>query len=87
MAYTKREKMQKFKQTITLNNGVVMPKIGFGTYKVTDPASSIDAIKYAINIGYRMIDTAHFYQNHHLIAQAIKESEKHRKDLFIVSKI
>lgn len=72
---------------MTLNNGVQMPRIGFGTYRLTDPKTSILAIKHAIDAGYLMLDTAEYYQNHHLIAQAIKESSKKREELFITSKI
>ena len=73
--------------TVTLNNGVKMPIFGFGSYKVEDGKQAIEAIKYALTLGYRHIDTASFYDNEALIAQAIKESGIPREEIFITSKI
>lgn len=60
---------------------------GFGSYKVEDGKQAIEAIKYALTLGYRHIDTASFYDNEALIAQAIKESGIPREEIFITSKI
>lgn len=74
-------------KTVTLNNGVKMPIFGFGSYKVEDGKQAIEAIKYALTLGYRHIDTASFYDNETLIAQAIKESGIPREEIFITSKV
>lgn len=73
--------------TIKLNNGVEMPVLGYGTYKITDPVKGHDAMVHAINYGYHMIDTADIYKNHEIVRQAIMDSNKTREDLFITSKI
>jgi diketogulonate reductase-like aldo/keto reductase len=79
--------MKVINTKIKLNNGVEMPQVGYGSYKVTDPITGYEAIKTAINDGYLMIDTAELYGNQTLIAKAIKDSNKKREDLFITSKI
>ena len=50
-------------EKIKLNNGVEMPVFGFGTYKVKDPAECERSVTTAIGAGYRLIDTAQFYDN------------------------
>ena len=67
---------------ITLNNGVKMPIIGFGTFKVEDGQQTIDAVKCALSMGYRHIDTAAVYQNEEGVGQAIKESGVPREEIF-----
>lgn len=67
----------------TLNDGVNIPMIGLGTGKLTDQCT--ETVKKAIEIGYRHIDTATYYQNHQLIKKAIEGFP--RKDLFITSKL
>ncbi|AGM25377.1 aldo/keto reductase [Spiroplasma chrysopicola] len=72
---------------ITLNNGVAMPIIGYGTYLVTDQAKGLAAITHAINYGYQLIDTADIYHNHALVREAILNSNQPRENLFITTKI
>jgi hypothetical protein len=48
--------------TLTLNDGVVMPLFGFGTYRLTDPTESLNTCVHALNIGHRLLDTAQFYE-------------------------
>jgi len=79
--------MKLINKKITLNNGVEMPQVGYGTYKIQDDHQGVQAIKHAINHGYLMIDTAEYYDNQKLIAKAIALSDKTREDLFITSKI
>jgi len=79
--------MKKIDLKIKLNNGIEIPQIGYGSYKVTDPKTGYEAIKEAINYGYLMIDTAEIYGNHKIIARAIKDSNKEREELFLTSKI
>ena len=67
-----------------LSNGVKIPSIGFGTYKSGDDEETAKIIKNALNLGYKMIDTASFYNNEVGIGNGIKESDIDRKDIFIV---
>lgn len=68
---------------ITLNNGVKMPLVGFGTWNVR----RADIISDALSVGYRLIDTARMYVNEELVGQAIKESGISRDELFITTKL
>lgn len=73
-------------ETYQLHNGVEIPKIGFGTWKITDPETGVQSIKDAIAAGYRLIDTAEAYGNEELVGKAIKECGLKREELFITSK-
>lgn len=77
-------------QTITLNNGVVMPQLGFGVYQI--PAEeTAEAVYQAIKVGYRSIDTALLYGNEKEtgegIQRAIEEGLVTREELFVTSKL
>ena len=72
---------------ITLSNGVKMPKLGYGTYKVKDPIEGKTTILKAIEIGYRLFDTAQVYANEEVLGAAIKESGLPREEFFITTKI
>lgn len=72
---------------ITLNNGVKMPKVGFGVYQVTDQNECRQAVLDAIDVDYRLIDTAQAYGNEEAVGEAIKMSGVDRKDLFITTKV
>ena len=68
-----------------LNNGLEMPLLGLGVYDMHGE-EAVNAVKTAIDIGYRLIDTAEMYTNEKQIGIAIKESEITRKDLFVTTK-
>lgn len=70
-----------------LHNGVQMPWIGLGVYKAEDGDEVIQAIKWAIDAGYRSIDTASLYENEAGVGQAIAESHVPREELFITTKV
>jgi diketogulonate reductase-like aldo/keto reductase len=72
---------------VTLHNGVKMPYVGLGVYKMTDKEETINAVKAAIDYGYRMVDTAAFYQNEDAVGKAVKESGLSREEIFITSKV
>jgi 2,5-diketo-D-gluconate reductase A len=74
-------------QTITLNNGVQMPLLGFGVFQVTDQAECERAVLDAISTGYRLIDTAASYMNEEAVGRAIKASGIPREELFITTKL
>ncbi|UZR96833.1 aldo/keto reductase [Chondrinema litorale] len=69
-----------------LNNGVEIPKLGYGTWMIED-AASVDAVKDAIKIGYRHIDTAQAYQNERGVGKGIKESGVNREEIFVTTKL
>ena len=72
---------------IKLNNGVIMPQIGFGTIGLTDEVEANEVILNAINAGYRLFDTAQGYGNEAIVGQAIKNSPIPRDELFITTKL
>lgn len=72
--------------TIKLNNGVEMPRIGYGVYQV-NPEECKRCVADALSVSYRMIDTAQAYHNEEGVGAAVKESGIARSELFIVSKI
>lgn len=71
---------------IKLNNGIEMPTLGFGVYQI-DEKHCEQAVLDAIDVGYRLIDTATAYQNERQVGNAIKVSGIDRKDLFITTKL
>ena len=73
-------------ETIRLNNGVEMPLLGYGLFKV-DPKESERCVRDALSVGYRMIDTAQFYVNEEGVGKAIADSGIAREDIFLVTKI
>lgn len=73
--------------TITLNNGVDMPQLGFGVFQVPDLSQAETAVSDALNTGYRLIDTAVAYQNEEAVGKAIRESSIKREDIFLTSKL
>ncbi|AUM62757.1 aldo/keto reductase [Spiroplasma monobiae] len=74
-------------KNLKLNNGLTIPQIGLGTYKLTDENETLNSIKAALESGYRHIDTATVYNNHKVVARALKESNVKREEVFITSKI
>lgn len=74
-------------QTTTLNNGVVMPMLGFGVYQMNDAAECEAAVAAALRAGYRLIDTAASYGNEEAVGRAIASSGIPRSELFITTKL
>ena len=79
--------MNKLTDTYTLNNGVKIPVIGFGTWQSKDGEEAYQAVKAALDAGYRHIDTAAAYGNEESVGKAIKDSGVAREDLFVTSKL
>ncbi len=75
------------KKYFNLNNQTSIPSIGFGTWQTPDGETSIEAVKCAINSGYKHIDAAAVYANEASVGKGIKESGIDRKELFITSKV
>lgn len=72
---------------IKLNNGISIPPIGFGVYRVKDLEECENSVVEAINTGYRLIDTATAYQNEEAVGRAIKRCGVPREELFITTKL
>lgn len=72
---------------VTLRNGVEMPKVGLGVYKMTNPEETVRAITVALETGYRAIDTASFYDNEKEVGEAIRISGIPREEIFVTTKV
>ena len=72
---------------VTLNNGQQMPRFGIGTYNVPGDSTAADAVLFALNNGYRHIDTAHAYRVERGVGQAITESGVPREEIWVTSKL
>ena len=79
--------IKSLQDTVTLHNGVKMPGFGLGVYKAEDGEEVITAIKSAVQVGYRAIDTATVYKNEEGVGIAIKECGVPREELFITTKV
>ena len=75
-----------FNKTITLSNGVVVPQLALGTWLIDDSKVS-DAVKAAITLGYRHIDTAQAYANERGVGKGVRESGIAREEIFVTSKV
>ena len=83
MDICKKNSMQKVK----LNNGVEMPILGFGVFQISDLGECEKSVSDALEVGYRLIDTAASYQNESAVGNAIRNSGITREDLFITTKL
>ncbi|HUD90257.1 aldo/keto reductase [Sphingobium sp.] len=73
--------------SVTLNNGVEMPILGFGVFQVPDPAECERSVRDAIDVGYRLLDTAASYGNEESVGAAIKNHGIDRGELFVTTKL
>lgn len=72
---------------VTLNNGVQMPSLGFGVFQVPDPAECERSVRDAIDVGYRLLDTATSYGNEEAVGNAIRSHGIDRSELFVTTKL
>jgi len=72
--------------TIALNNGVEIPQLGFGVFKIK-PEQTAEATRTALDVGYRHIDTAQMYGNEKEVGQAVRDSGLDRGEVFVTSKL
>jgi diketogulonate reductase-like aldo/keto reductase len=83
--------MKKMKLTLqstkTLHNGVEMPRLGLGVYKMTNPEESVRAMTTALQGGYRAIDTASLYGNEKEVGESVRTSGIKREDVFVTTKV
>ncbi|TSE08935.1 MULTISPECIES: aldo/keto reductase [Aquimarina] len=81
------KKITDIKGAFTLHNGVEMPYLGLGVYLADNDNEVIDAIHWALDTGYRHIDTASIYKNEEGVGKAIQSSSVPREEIFVVSKV
>lgn len=81
------KKITDIKGTYELHNGVEMPYFGLGTYKADNDQEVIDAVNYALKIGYRHIDTAAAYKNEEGVGKAVAQSDVAREAIFVTTKV
>jgi 2,5-diketo-D-gluconate reductase A len=74
-------------KTVTLNNGVEMPMLGYGVFQIPDAKECERCVIDAIATGYRLIDTAASYLNEEAVGSGIKHSGINRKELFVTTKL
>jgi 2,5-diketo-D-gluconate reductase A len=74
-------------ETITLNNGLQIPKLWFWVFQITNPEECENAVLEALKIGYRLIDTAASYGNEEIVWKAIKKSWIPREEIFLTTKL
>lgn len=74
-------------KTIKLNDGHLMPVIGFGTWQTPDGKVAYESVKNALDAGYTHIDTAFVYGNEKSVGKAIKDSKVARSDIFLTTKL
>ena len=70
-----------------LRDGMSMPLFGFGCWDIGADEVVINAVRHAVNYGYRLFDTASAYKNEHCVGQVLKESGLKREEYFVVSKL
>ena len=75
-----------FDETYTLANGIKIPKLGLGTWFIEDGKAS-DAVKSAVKLGYRLIDTAQAYGNERGVGEGVRSCGIAREELFVASKV
>jgi len=71
---------------ITLNDGNTIPQLGFGVFQI-EPEETAEAVREAIEVGYRHIDTAEMYGNEREVGEGIRASGVDRGDVFVTSKL
>jgi|SRR5579862_4007897 len=77
----------KLMQQVALNDGVKMPILGFGVFQITDASACEQSVVDAIDVGYRLIDTAASYLNEEAVGRGIRRSGIARADLFVTTKL
>jgi len=73
--------------TLKLNNGVEMPLLGLGVFQSAEGEETYNAVKWAIEAGYKHIDTATVYENEKSVGKAIRDSGVKREDIFVTTKL
>jgi diketogulonate reductase-like aldo/keto reductase len=81
------KRVKVINQTYTLNNGIKIPKIGFGTWQIKPGDETYNSVLCALKHGYRHIDTAEGYRNERSVGEAVRDSGIPREEIFVTSKL
>ena len=73
-------------QNVKLNNGIEMPILGFGVFQIPENQTA-KAVSEALEVGYRLLDTATSYRNEKMVGNAIKKSNIPREEIFVTTKV
>ncbi|MBO0472836.1 aldo/keto reductase [Enterococcus sp. DIV0840] len=76
-----------FKKTKELANGSIIPRLGLGVWQVKDGAEAVDSVRWALEAGYRLIDTAAAYKNEVSVGEGIRASGVPREEIFVTTKL
>ena len=76
----------KFEKTKQLENGLVIPRLGLGVWRAKEGEEVIQSVKQALEIGYRLIDTAAVYKNEAGVGEGIRLSGVPREEIFVTTK-
>ncbi|EOH98479.1 aldo/keto reductase [Enterococcus haemoperoxidus ATCC BAA-382] len=76
-----------FEKTKELTNGSIIPRLGLGVWQVKDGAEAVDSVKWALQEGYRLIDTAAAYKNEVSVGEGIRASGVPREEIFVTTKL
>lgn len=79
--------MKKPSPTLPLANGTAIPRLGFGVWQIPDGQETIEAVNWALEAGYRHIDTAKLYDNETGVGEAVRASKVPRKDIWVTTKL
>ena len=74
-------------ETVTLNNGVKMPMVGFGVFQIEDADECERCVLDALDAGYRLIDTAQAYYNEEAVGRALQKTTVPREEIFLTTKV
>jgi methylglyoxal/glyoxal reductase len=74
-------------RTVRLNNGMIMPRVGLGVFRVAPGEETRRAVREALRVGYRHVDTARLYKNENDVGAAIRESGIPREEVFVTTKL
>jgi diketogulonate reductase-like aldo/keto reductase len=80
-------KITKITDSVRLSNGVHMPWLGLGTFQSAEGNEVEQSVRWALDVGYRHIDTASVYRNERGVGKAIRASGVPRKDIFVTTKV
>jgi diketogulonate reductase-like aldo/keto reductase len=79
--------MRTIDTSVELIDGHRMPLLGLGVFKIEDPETCVNAVRKALDLGYRHVDTAAAYENEAAVGRAVAESDVDREEIFVTTKL
>lgn len=83
----RNDRCMSFETTKELANGSIIPRLGLGVWKVEDGKEAVNSVKWALETGYRLIDTAAAYKNEEGVGEGIRQSGVPREEIFVTTKL